>query len=111
MATSNTILEVTDQNFASEVESNEGLSMVDFWATWCGPCRMVAPIVEELAEEYQAKGLKVGKMDVDANPAIPSKYGIRSIPTILFFKGGELVDQVIGFVPRPHLEDKILKNL
>lgn len=111
MATSNTILEVTDQNFASEVEANEGLSMVDFWATWCGPCRMVAPIVEELAEEYQAKGLKVGKMDVDANPSIPSKYGIRSIPTILFFKGGELVDQVIGFVPRPHLEDKIQKHL
>ena len=111
MATSNTILEVTDQNFASEVESNAGLSMVDFWATWCGPCRMVAPIVEELAEEYQAKGLKVGKMDVDSNPSVPSKYGIRSIPTILFFKGGELVDQVIGFVPRQHLEDKILKHL
>lgn len=108
---SNTVLEVTDGNFPAEVESNAGLTMVDFWATWCGPCRMVAPIVEELAEEYSAKGLKVGKMDVDANPSIPSKYGIRSIPTILFFKGGELVDQVIGFVPRSHLEDKILKHL
>lgn len=111
MATSNAILEVTDSNFATEVEGNQGLSMVDFWATWCGPCRMVAPIVEELAEEYQAKGLKVAKMDVDANPSTPSKYGIRSIPTILFFKGGELVDQVIGFVPRPHLEEKIQKHL
>lgn len=111
MATSNTILEVTDDNFATEVEGNQSLSMVDFWAAWCGPCRMVAPIVEELAEEYHAKGLKVGKMDVDANPSTPSKYGIRSIPTILFFKGGQLVDQVIGFVPRPHLEEKILKHL
>ena len=111
MAASNTILEVNDDNFAAEVEGNQGLSMVDFWATWCGPCRMVAPIVEELAQEYQSKGLKVGKMDVDANPSVPSKYGIRSIPTILFFKGGELVDQVIGFVPRPHLEEKILKHL
>ena len=111
MATGNTILEVTDDNFATHVEGNQGLSMVDFWAVWCGPCRLVAPIVEELAAEYGARGLKVAKMDVDANPAVPSRYGIRSIPTILFFKGGNLVDQVIGFVPRPHLEQKILKHL
>jgi thioredoxin 1 len=111
MAMSKTILEVGDENFAEEVENHEGLSMVDFWATWCGPCRMVAPIVEELAEEYSDKGLRVGKMDVDANPSIVAKYGIRSIPTILFFKGGELVDTVIGFVPRPHLEEKILKHI
>ncbi len=111
MAMSNTILEVNDENFAEEVEGREGLSMVDFWATWCGPCRMVAPIVEELADEYRDKGLKVGKMDVDANPQTPARYGIRSIPTILFFKGGELVDQVIGYVPRPHLEEKIQQHL
>jgi len=111
MATSNAILEVTDENFAAEVEGNDGLSMVDFWATWCGPCRMVAPIVEELAGEYSDKGLKVAKMDVDANPSVPARYGIRSIPTILFFKGGQLVDQVIGFVPRPHLEEKIQKHI
>jgi thioredoxin 1 len=111
MAMSNTILEVNDENFAEEVEGREGLSMVDFWATWCGPCRMVAPIVEELADEYRDKGLKVGKMDVDANPRTPARYGIRSIPTILFFKGGELVDQVIGYVPRPHLEEKIQQHL
>ena len=111
MATGDAILEVTDDNFATEVEGNQGLSMVDFWAVWCGPCRLVAPIVEELAGEYGAKGLKVAKMDVDANPSVSSRYGIRSIPTILFFKGGRLVDQVIGFVPRPHLEAKILKHL
>lgn len=111
MATSKTILEVNDENFADEVENREGLSMVDFWATWCGPCRMVAPIVEELAEEYQDKGLKVAKLDVDANPSTSARLGIRSIPTILFFKGGSLVDQVIGFVPRPHLEAKIRKHL
>jgi len=111
MAMGNAILEVTDDNFAAEVEGNQGLSMVDFWAAWCGPCRLVAPIVEELAGEYGAKGLKVAKMDVDANPSVSSRYGIRSIPTILFFKGGTLVDQVIGFVPRLHLEAKILKHL
>jgi thioredoxin 1 len=72
---------------------------------------MVAPIMEDLAGEYTSKGLKVAKMDVDANPSVPSRYGIRSIPTILFFKGGKLVDQVIGFVPRPHLEEMILKHL
>ena len=111
MAMSETILEVNDENFAEEVENREGLSMVDFWAAWCGPCRMVAPIVEELADVYSEKGLKVGKMDVDANPSITAKYGIRSIPTILFFKGGKQVDSVIGFVGRPHLEEKIQMHL
>jgi len=111
MATSKAIIEVNDDNFASEVEGSDGLAMVDFWATWCGPCRMVAPIVEELADEYADKGLKVAKLDVDANPSISARYGVRSIPTILFFKGGELVDQVIGFVPRPHLEEKVRKHL
>jgi len=111
MATSNAIIEVNDANFAAEVEGNGGLTMVDFWATWCGPCRMVAPIVEELADEYGEKGLKVAKLDVDSNPSVSTRYGVRSIPTILFFKGGELVDQVIGFVPRPHLEAKVQKHL
>jgi thioredoxin len=111
MATSETILEVNDDNFSAEVEGYEGLTMVDFWATWCGPCRMVAPIVEELATEYHDQGLKVGKLDVDSNPGTAARYGVRSIPTILFFKGGRLVDQVIGFVPRPHLEDKVRKHI
>jgi len=111
MATSKAIIEVNEDNFASEVEGSDGLTMVDFWAIWCGPCRMVEPIVEELADEYADKGLKVAKLDVDANPSISVRYGVRSIPTILFFKGGELVDQVIGFVPRPHLEEKVRKHL
>ena len=91
MATTGAIFEVNDENFAAEVEGSDSLTMVDFWAVWCGPCRMVAPIVEELADEYREKGLKVGKMDVDANPSTPARFSIRSIPTILFFKGGELV--------------------
>ena len=111
MATSEIILEVNDENFADEVEENTGLSMVDFWATWCGPCRIVAPVVEELADEYHEKGLKVGKLDVDASPRTSAKYGIRSIPSILFFKDGEVVDKVIGAVPRQHLEEKIQQHL
>lgn len=111
MATNGAILEVTDQNWADEVDGNEGLIMVDFWAVWCGPCRMVAPIVEELAGEYQEKGLKVGKLDVDSNPEVTVRFGVRSIPSILFFKGGELVDKVVGAVPRQQLEDKIQEHI
>lgn len=111
MATNGAILEVTDQNWADEVDGNEGLTMVDFWAVWCGPCRMVAPIVEELAGEYEEKGLKVGKLDVDSNPEITVRFGVRSIPSILFFKGGELVDKVVGAVPRQQLEDKIQEHI
>ncbi|MEX2466794.1 MAG: thioredoxin [Gemmatimonadota bacterium] len=111
MATSDAILEVTDDNFVSEIEQGEGLRMVDFWATWCGPCRMVAPIVSELAGEYQEKGLRVGKLDVDSNPSTTARFRVTSIPSILFFKDGELVDRVVGAVPRPHLEEKIKSHL
>ena len=111
MATSDAILEVTDDNFVSEVEQGEGLQMVDFWAEWCGPCRMVAPIVEQLADEYQDKGLRVGKLDVDSNPSTTARFRVTSIPSILFFKGGELVERVVGAVPRPHLEEKIKAHL
>ena len=108
MAGHNAVFEVTDDTFAAEIEGSEGLSMVDFWAVWCGPCRIVQPIVEELAEEYKDRGLRVAELDVDTNPQTATRYQIRSIPSILFFKDGELVDKVIGAVPRPHLEDRIL---
>jgi len=111
MATSDQVLEVTDSNFVSEIEQGEGLQMVDFWAEWCGPCRMVAPVVHDLADEYQGKGLRVGKLDVDSNPSTTARYRVTSIPSILFFKGGELVDRVVGAVPRAHLEDKIKQHI
>ena len=105
------VLEVTDQNFGQEVAEADGLTIVDFWAAWCGPCRMVAPIVAQLAEEYEDKGLRVRKIDVDSNPGITSRFGVRSIPSILFFKDGQHVDTVVGAVPKPHLEQKVQEYL
>jgi len=101
---------VTDGDFGQEIEQHDGLAMVDFWATWCGPCHAVAPVVEQLAQEYEGK-VKVAKMDVDANMQTPTKFGVRSIPTMLFFKNGELVDQVVGAVPKPYLVEKIEQHL
>jgi len=109
MANSNNVVEITDTNFA-EVTGQSGLSMVDFWAVWCGPCRMVAPIVEQLADEYAGQ-VTVGKLDVDNNQQSAAKFNVRSIPTILFFKDGQVVDTVIGAVPRPALEQKIKQHL
>ncbi len=108
---SDQILTVTDDTFADEIEGTDGLAIVDFWATWCGPCRIVAPIIEQLADEYREKGLTVGKVDVDTNPHTASRFAVRSIPSILFFKDGEHVDTVIGAVPKPHLEEKIQAHL
>ncbi|MDT8342545.1 MAG: thioredoxin [Longimicrobiales bacterium] len=105
------VLNITDANFQDEVEAKEGLSMVDFWAVWCGPCRIVAPVVEQLAQEYGEKGLSVGKMDVDENPRTAARFGIRSIPTVLFFKGGEVVDRVVGAMPKAAFEQKIQAHL
>jgi len=101
---------VTDSDFAQEIEKHEGLAVVDFWATWCGPCRMVAPILDQLAAEYNGK-LKVTKLDVDANPSTAMRFNVRSIPTILFFKNGKLVDTIIGALPKAKLEAKIQQHL
>ncbi len=106
MAENGKTVVVTDGNFGEEIEKHAGLSLVDFWAAWCGPCRMVGPVVEQLAGEYQGK-LKVGKLDVDANQETAMRFNIRSIPSILFFKDGQLVDTVVGAVPKAYLERKI----
>ena len=103
-------VEVTDGNFKNEVLDSQTPVLVDFWATWCGPCKMIAPIVEELATEYNGK-MKFGKLDVDANPQISMQYGIRSIPTLLVFKGGKVVDQIVGAMPKKSLVDKISPHM
>lgn len=97
---------ITDDNFETEVTNSEIPVVVDFWAEWCGPCRMIAPIMEELAESFEGK-VKIGKLDVDSNQQTAVKYGVRSIPTVLFFKGGELKDTVIGAVPKNVFVEKI----
>jgi len=102
-------LEITDVNFEQEVLKSSKPVVVDFWATWCGPCRAIAPYIEELAKEYEGRAV-VGKMDVDANDQIPMKYGIRNIPTVLYFKNGELVDKMVGGAAKSAFEDK-LKSL
>ncbi len=96
----------TDQKFQEEVLNSELPVMVDFFATWCGPCKMLSPVVEELANEYEGK-LKVGKLDVDDNPNTAQTYGVQSIPTILFFKGGQVVDKMVGFQSKDALEEKL----
>lgn len=100
---------VTDADFESAVEQNAGLTVVDFWATWCGPCRIIAPALEQLAEEYAGK-VKIAKLDVDMNVRTSSRFQVRSIPTILFFKDGKVVDQVVGAVPKQALEAKIKEH-
>ncbi len=99
-------LTLTDDNFEAEVLKSDIPVLVDFWAAWCGPCRMIAPIVEELAVELEGK-LKVGKLDVDENQQTSIKYGVRSIPTLLIFKGGELKDTIIGAVPKAQIVQRL----
>jgi thioredoxin 1 len=97
------VLTFTDDNFQSEVLGSQEPVLVDFWAAWCGPCRAIAPLVEQLAAEYKGK-LKVGKMDIDAHQNVPQKYGIMSIPTLLLFKNGQIADQIVGAVPKSKLD-------
>jgi thioredoxin 1 len=101
---------VTDADFEAEIEKHDGLALVDFWATWCGPCRMVGQIVDQLAVEYAGKA-KVAKMDVDTNIRTSTRYNVRSIPTILFFKGGKVVDMVVGAMPKATIEAKIQQHV
>jgi thioredoxin 1 len=102
---------VTDASFQSEVEQYGGLAVVDFWAEWCGPCRVIAPVLEQLAGEYADQGLKVAKLDVDTNQQTAMRFNVRSIPTLMFFKGGRHVDTVVGAVPKAHLAGKIAQHL
>ena len=105
MAAGSHAVEATDANFEELIQSDKPV-LVDFWAEWCGPCKMIGPVVEQLAGEYEGRAI-VAKMDVDQNSQVPAKFGIRSIPTLMVFKNGKLVDKVIGAVPRNVLEDKL----
>ncbi len=101
---------ITEANFQDEVLSSETPVLVDFWAPWCGPCQQMAPIIEELAHEYQDKGIKVGKLNVDENGMIANQYKVMSIPTFIVFKGGQVVDQVVGGVQKGRLEEVLEKH-
>jgi thioredoxin 1 len=109
-ATNSPAVHVSDTSFAAEIEQANGLVLVDFWAAWCGPCQIVAPILDQLAGEYAGKA-KVAKVDVDANQRTAMRFNVRSIPSILFFKNGQHVDTVIGAVPKATLEGKIKQHL
>jgi thioredoxin 1 len=109
MASEN-LLTITDGNFDAEVLKSSTPVLIDFWAQWCAPCRAIGPVVEALATEYAGK-VKVGKVNIDENPKIPTQYDVRSIPTLLLFKDGKVVGQIVGAVPRPKIEELFKKAL
>ena len=110
MTTETPLVQVTDKNFSTEVLNAELPVLVDFWATWCAPCRSISPIVDDLAKQFLGK-LKVAKLNVDENPGTPSQYGVRGIPTLILFKGGKVIDQVVGAVPKTRLVAMVEKAL
>ena len=104
------VIELSDDNFETEIVKSETVALVDFWAEWCGPCKAIGPTVEALAGEYEGK-LKVGKLNIDNHQLVPQQYNVRSIPTLLFFKGGQVVGQIVGAVPKAKLEEEIQKHV
>jgi thioredoxin 1 len=104
------VVEFTDDSFEREVVKSDKPTLIDFWATWCAPCRAIAPLVEQLADSYAGK-IKFGKMDIDSNPKVPTQFEIRSIPTLLLFKEGKVVGQIVGAVPKAKIEELIKKAL
>jgi len=102
----NSIRHLNEKNFDQEILLYQGLALVDFWAEWCGPCKRISPIIDQIALENAGK-LKVAKVDVDSNPVLAQRYGIQSIPSLLFFKNGKLVDQIVGAVPKSEIQNKI----
>ena len=109
-ATNTQLTHVTDANFAQEVEGATGLVLVDFWATWCGPCQVIAPLLEQLAVEYAGKA-RITKLDVDQNQSTTYRFNVRSIPSLLFFRDGRHVDTMVGAVPKAAIEERIKKHL
>ncbi len=104
------VLEIRDADFDTEVLNSSIPVLVDFWAPWCGPCRMIAPVVEEISNEYAGR-MKVGKMNTDDNPDVPSRYGIMSIPTLLIFRNGKVVDQIVGALPGPAIKQRLAQQV
>jgi len=104
------VVHLTDENFKKEVLESKSACLVDFWATWCGPCRKVGPVVEELAQEFKGK-IKIGKLNIDDGPKTASAYGVMSIPTLMFFKDGKIVEQMVGAMSKPELKTKIEEHL